>query len=133
MITADESDVQRAWRGSAPYWEKHRVLIEQMFAPLTNALIKEARISSGQKVLDVAGGTGEPALTIEQGSTAATGSREWRILWRATNADSGVLEVTSVWLPLSESGEIACPDCGACAVTWDGAGAYVAYWQREAR
>ena len=58
------SDIARLWEDSAPYWEKYRAIIEQMFAPLTSALIKEAHIASGQKILDVAGGTGEPSLTI---------------------------------------------------------------------
>jgi ubiquinone/menaquinone biosynthesis C-methylase UbiE len=64
MSTSDATDMQRAWQDSAPYWERHRSLIEQMFAPLTSALIEEARIGAGAKVLDVAGGTGEPSLTI---------------------------------------------------------------------
>jgi len=40
--------------------------------------------------------------------------------------------LTSVWLPLSDDGTIACPRCGAEAVSWDGARGYLAYWQREA-
>lgn len=40
--------------------------------------------------------------------------------------------LTSVWLPHSEEGAIACPRCGAEAVEWDGARGYMAYWQREA-
>jgi uncharacterized Zn-finger protein len=39
--------------------------------------------------------------------------------------------LTSVWLPLSEQGAIACPRCGAEAVAWDGARGYLAYWHRE--
>ncbi len=35
-----------------------------MFVPLTDALIEAARIRSGQSVLDVGGGAGEPSLTI---------------------------------------------------------------------
>lgn len=35
-----------------------------MFAPLTSALVDEARIGIGQKVLDIGGGSGEPSLTI---------------------------------------------------------------------
>ncbi len=58
------NDILRAWRGSAPYWEKHRAAIEMMFEPVTRALMAEAGIAAGQSVLDVAGGTGEPALTI---------------------------------------------------------------------
>src|SRR4029077_14460430 len=53
-----------AWQTSARYWDKYRPLIAQMFAPLTFGLIQEARISTGQKVLDIGGGTGEPSLTI---------------------------------------------------------------------
>ena len=37
-----------------------------MFAPLTEALIRDAGISAGQTVLDVAGGSGEPSLTIAE-------------------------------------------------------------------
>jgi hypothetical protein len=40
--------------------------------------------------------------------------------------------LTSVWLPHSEEGAIACPRCGAEAAEWDGARGYLAYWQREA-
>ena len=54
------------WRESAPYWEKHAPTIRVMFAPLTRALIEEAGIRAGQSVLDVAGGPGEPSLTIAE-------------------------------------------------------------------
>jgi ubiquinone/menaquinone biosynthesis C-methylase UbiE len=37
-----------------------------MFAPVTDALIEEAGITVGDKVLDVAGGPGEPSLTIAE-------------------------------------------------------------------
>lgn len=52
------------WSQSAPYWEKHRELIREMFAPVTQALIDDAEITEGLTVLDVATGPGEPALTI---------------------------------------------------------------------
>ena len=48
----------------APFWEKHREVIREMFAPVTHALIEDGLIGSGQKVLDIATGPGEPALTI---------------------------------------------------------------------
>src|SRR5437588_4976214 len=60
------SDNMREWRESAPYWEKHAPTIRVMFAPLTRALIEEAGIREGQTVLDVAGGPGEPSLTIAE-------------------------------------------------------------------
>jgi ubiquinone/menaquinone biosynthesis C-methylase UbiE len=79
-----DQDVIQGWRNSAPFWEKHREVIRQMFAPVSQALIveakiddaqiadaeigdaeiEEAKISRGQKVLDIATGPGEPALTI---------------------------------------------------------------------
>ena len=55
-----------AWQASARYWDKYRALIARMFAPLTSALIEEARIGVGQKVLDIGGGGGEPSLTISK-------------------------------------------------------------------
>ncbi|HEX6733065.1 MAG TPA: class I SAM-dependent methyltransferase [Pyrinomonadaceae bacterium] len=59
-------DTLREWRESAQYWEKHAQTIRTMFAPVTHALIEEASIIEGAKVLDVAGGPGEPSLTIAE-------------------------------------------------------------------
>jgi ubiquinone/menaquinone biosynthesis C-methylase UbiE len=58
------NEVISQWSDSAPYWEKHREIIGQMFAPITQALIAEAEITSRRAVLDVATGPGEPALSI---------------------------------------------------------------------
>ena len=52
------------WSESAPYWEKHRTIIREMFAPVTQALVEDAGITNGWVVLDVATGPGEPALSI---------------------------------------------------------------------
>jgi ubiquinone/menaquinone biosynthesis C-methylase UbiE len=57
-------DMLEAWRESARYWTKHSDTIHKMFVPLTRALIERAGIHEGQTVLDVAGGAGEPSLTI---------------------------------------------------------------------
>lgn len=51
---------------TAAYWEKHRETIRAMFHPVTEALIDEARIAPGDAVLDVATGSGEPALSIAE-------------------------------------------------------------------
>ena len=66
MSQINAADTLRAWQESAPYWEKHRDTIRTMLAPLTQALIEEAGIVPGQSVLDVAGGPGEPSLTIAE-------------------------------------------------------------------
>ena len=59
-------NVVEAWRESAQYWAKHSDTIRAMFMPLTRALVEHAGIHEGQSVLDVAGGTGEPSLTIAE-------------------------------------------------------------------
>ncbi len=57
-------DAISAWRSSAPFWEKYREIIGQMFAPVTQALVEDGLIGSGHAVLDIATGPGEPAMTI---------------------------------------------------------------------
>ena len=59
-----DKEVISQWSESAPYWEKHREIIREMFAPITQALIEAAEITTSQVVLDVATGPGEPALSI---------------------------------------------------------------------
>jgi len=56
----------REWRETAQYWTKHSETVKQMFAPVTEALIREAGIGEGDSILDVAGGAGEPSLTIAE-------------------------------------------------------------------
>jgi SAM-dependent methyltransferase len=60
----ENEEVVRQWSEAARYWEKHRAVIERMFAPVTAALVQDAAIDVGQAVLDVATGPGEPALSI---------------------------------------------------------------------
>jgi len=59
-----DQEVIRRWSGSARFWEKHREIIRQMFAPVTQALVDEGQIGSRHTVLDIATGPGEPALSL---------------------------------------------------------------------
>ena len=59
-------EVLREWRENASYWQKHSDAIRTMFQPITQALIDDAGIVAGQSILDVAGGSGEPSLTISK-------------------------------------------------------------------
>lgn len=59
-------EVISGWSETAPYWEKHRAVIREMFAPVSQALIEAAAITRGNSVLDVATGPGEPALAIAE-------------------------------------------------------------------
>ena len=65
--------VLREWRQSAAYWKKHIGTIRMMFSPVTQALIDDAGLIEGDAVLDVAGGSGEPSLTIAE-TVGPTGS-----------------------------------------------------------
>ena len=62
----DENPVLLCWQETAKYWIQYSDTIRAMFTPLTAALIEHARINQGQSVLDVAGGSGEPGLTIAE-------------------------------------------------------------------
>jgi ubiquinone/menaquinone biosynthesis C-methylase UbiE len=59
-----DQEIINRWAGSAPFWDKHREIIRHMFAPVTEALVEEAKIESRQSVLDIATGPGEPALSM---------------------------------------------------------------------
>ncbi len=62
----EKKDVKTQWSESAAYWEKYRETIREMFAPVTDALIADARIEKDDTVLDVAMGPGEPALSVAE-------------------------------------------------------------------
>src|SRR5258705_6400292 len=63
LMQPDQNAIS-VWRDSAPFWEKHREIIRQMFAPITQALVEDGQIGSQYTVLDVATGPGEPALSV---------------------------------------------------------------------
>jgi len=73
MSSEPNKDVLRDWRESAPYWAKHSDTVRLMFAPITVALLEASGINDGQLVLDVAGGAGEPSITISE-SLGSSGS-----------------------------------------------------------
>jgi ubiquinone/menaquinone biosynthesis C-methylase UbiE len=52
------------WNAAAPGWKKYKKDMLRWLAPVTEQLIRSTGITSGQTVLDVATGTGQPALTI---------------------------------------------------------------------
>jgi len=73
LSDSQTAEVLREWRESAFYWQKHADTIRTMFGPITQALIEDAEIIKGDAVLDVAGGAGEPSLTIAE-TVGPTGS-----------------------------------------------------------
>lgn len=65
-MNSEKPEFLDGWRETARYWTKYSDTIAKMFAPLTEAMIERAGIREGQAVLDVAGGAGEPSLTIAE-------------------------------------------------------------------
>jgi ubiquinone/menaquinone biosynthesis C-methylase UbiE len=56
--------VQMEWNAAAPGWKKYGKDMFEWLAPVSDQLIRSAGIRIGQTLLDVATGTGQPALTI---------------------------------------------------------------------
>ena len=76
-MSNDPKEILATWEESSKYWNKHQASIERMFAPLTTALIDAAQIKSGDHVIDIGGGSGQPSLSIapivgNEGSVAYT-------------------------------------------------------------
>jgi ubiquinone/menaquinone biosynthesis C-methylase UbiE len=55
---------QMEWNAAAPGWKKYGKDMLKWIAPVSDQLIRSTGITSGQTVLDVATGAGQPALTI---------------------------------------------------------------------
>jgi len=59
-----QGEIRKRWGEAASSWQRRTAELREMFCPITSELIAAAEIESGDAVLDVAGGAGEPALTI---------------------------------------------------------------------
>ncbi len=53
---------RQQWDAAAAGWQKNDAWIMETAAPVTRRLLEVAAVSAGQRVLDIACGTGEPAL-----------------------------------------------------------------------
>src|SRR5437588_10274041 len=68
---------RRDWDQASKGWREWSEFIDRMTAPVSERLMTMARVESGQRVLDVAAGYGEPSLTAAkivgpQGEVVAT-------------------------------------------------------------
>jgi ubiquinone/menaquinone biosynthesis C-methylase UbiE len=66
MQDKQDKELIAKWSESAPFWEKYRAVVHEMFAPVTQALVEDAGVAVGSTVLDVATGPGEPALSLAE-------------------------------------------------------------------
>ena len=51
------------WNSSAPGWKQMWSILERAGQHVSQRLVELARVESGQRVLDIATGSGEPAVT----------------------------------------------------------------------
>ena len=113
MNPEEQNKVLQAWQTSAPYWDKYRAPITQMFAPITTGLIEEARIGVGRKVLDIGGGSGEPSLTIS-GIVGPTGSVMFTDpaagMVESAQAEAGRRGLTNIQFRQCSADELPFPD-----------------------
>lgn len=54
------------WTATATGWNRHHAFFERYTAPVSEQLIRKAGIRPGMRVLDIACGTGHPALAIAE-------------------------------------------------------------------
>jgi len=61
------------WSSAAPAWKKYDAATVRAFTPVSERMLAAASIGAGQRVLDIACGTGEPALpaAVQVGSTGS--------------------------------------------------------------
>lgn len=86
--------VEKEWKGAEPAaaWQKHYSDMRKQFAELTRKLMETANPQPGMSVLDLASGTGEPALPIASrvapdGKVVATDLSEEMLKMLKQNAD----------------------------------------------
>jgi SAM-dependent methyltransferase len=62
--TAFKERERASWASAAPGWKKHDTTLTAFGEPVSQTMIEHADIGPGKRILDVACGTGEPALQI---------------------------------------------------------------------
>ena len=68
----DKEQVRARWRARGPHWDSQADGLADMADRMNRPMLEAAAIAPGQDVLDLASGTGEPALTIAR-QAGATG------------------------------------------------------------
>jgi len=98
MNKVEAKDKQhKSWKLVSPGWGKYDPLIRNWSMPVTERMMALAAIREGSRVLDIACGAGEPALTIAEkvgpeGAVLATDFVEEMISYARANAQARQLE-----------------------------------------
>ncbi len=60
--SAIKEQQRKDWGGAAESWRKNHQQLQEVAAPVTRRMLEMAGVSTGQRVLDIACGSGEPSL-----------------------------------------------------------------------
>jgi len=59
-----KAQLRATWDGLGPAWQRWQDFFERGAKPVTDWMVNAVRVATGDRVLDVATGAGEPALTV---------------------------------------------------------------------
>ena len=114
--------VEKEWASdeTAAAWHKHYPQMKEQFAQVTEALIDAAAPRPGMSVLDLASGTGEPALSLARrvaptGKVTATDFSKGMLDVLSANADAE--GVTNIETKVCDAHELPFPDASFDLVT----------------
>ncbi len=122
-ITQDPVEIKdrefKTWTLVAPGWRKHDARLVEVTTPVTERMLALAKIGSGQRILDLACGTGEPALAaaarVKDGHVVALDFVEEMLEFaREKAATQGIRNIT---FQKADAEELHFPDASFDAVT----------------
>jgi ubiquinone/menaquinone biosynthesis C-methylase UbiE len=64
--TAAKAKEHKSWSAASPAWKKYDPELLAWVAPVTDRMLERLRLAQGQRILDLASGTGEPSLAIAE-------------------------------------------------------------------
>jgi len=114
-VTEFKQRVEQDWAGdeTAAAWQKYYPQMKEQFGEVTRALVDAAAPRPGMMVLDLASGTGEPALSLARsvapaGKVTATDLSSGMLNALKTNAAAG--GITNVETKVCDAQELPFPD-----------------------
>ena len=114
-ISAFKQQVAQDWAGddAVATWQKHFPKMREQMAAVTNALIEAAQPQPGMRILDLASGNGEPALSLARrvapnGHVTATDLNEGMLSALRANAEAD--QVTNIETKVCDAHELPFAD-----------------------
>ena len=114
-ISAFKQQVAQDWASedTAAAWQKYFPQMREQMAPITNALVEAAQPQPGMRILDLASGNGEPAITLARrvaptGHVTATDLSEGMLSALRANAEAD--DVTNIETKVCDAHELPFAD-----------------------